>query len=103
MQSHFLTLSPRCLLLFSCHQHGQTTSVSGSNSLAERCYTGLNTPVLESPRLAREQVGRSLPVNAGRGKSEHYRAASPLTAGRLVVEILSDDDKCNRKQTSSFE
>ena len=48
---------------------------------------------------------------ARRGKSEHYRAASPLTAGRLTVskdEIsnwdlrsgTSDDDKCNREQTS---
>jgi hypothetical protein len=50
--------------------------------------------------LVREQVGRSLPETLdlrirgfGRGKSEHYRAASPLTAGRLN----SDDDKCNRK------
>ena len=57
--------------------------------------------------LAEEQVGRSLPrVQRGRGKSEHYRAASPLTAGRprdFRFEILTGDDKCNREQTSHFE
>ena len=47
-----------------------------------------------------------------RGKSEHQRAASPLTAGRLKEfqisnfkfevseEKLSSDDKCNREETS---
>ena len=50
-----------------------------------------------------------------RGKSEHQRAASPLTAGRLSgfrsqiskmkfqMKKSSDDDKCNREQTSRRE
>ena len=47
-------------------------------------------------------------IQRRRGKSEHQRAASPLTAGRLTEELKSEfqiqdskaDDKCNRKQTS---
>ena len=36
----------------------------------------------------------------GGGKSEHYRAASQLTAGRLSAFMLTGDDKCNREKAS---
>ena len=56
-----------------------------------------NTRLLYSGCLANEQVGRLLPdtnrkfrfaIYAGRGKSEHYRAASPLTAGRFMASAV---------------
>jgi len=56
-----------------------------------------NTRLLYSGCLANEQVGRLLPdnnrkfrfaIDAGRGKSEHYRAASPLTAGRFMAQAV---------------
>ena len=55
-------------------------------------------------RITSESSGLS--NRSRRGKSEHYRAASPLTAGRPKVWIsnlrskIQGDDKCNRKQTS---
>jgi hypothetical protein len=52
-------------------------------------------------RAVRAQVGRSPLLPRGRrgGKSEHYRAASQLTAGRRAFYAHADD-KCNREQTS---
>jgi hypothetical protein len=85
------------ILRLSCHSSEFGRISKGFRSLKDR--EPLAVPVEQGFAIIgrpckREQVGRSLlewsqiwdfrsEINARRGKSEHRRAASPLTAGRL--------------------
>jgi len=66
------------------------------------CY---NLRAVQENRLGGRR--RHSEMSVGGGKSEHYRAASQLTTGRVGEKaafssrvFFRHDDKCNRKETS---
>jgi hypothetical protein len=71
------------------------------------CY---NPWALQESRSGGRCRAKSFEASSGRGKSEHYRAASQLTAGHWTgkraahfmgrARPLPGDDKCNREKTS---